>query len=245
MEILGAALPARRCKQSGASSGDLDVVLATKVYNVMGPGPNDRGASRGHIMDGVKASLTRLGMDYIDLYQIHALDQVSTPVEENHARAGRPGPPGTGTLYRRSSTIGLAVANHEGVIGISERHGWSRLESLQAYYTLAGRDLEREIVPLIEDQKVGLMVWSPLAGGLLSGKYRADQPSPEGARRTAFDFPLVDKPRAWRVLDVMRPIAEAHGVSHRRAWRLPGCCRVPEVCQQRMIIGAKTMGQLG
>ncbi len=214
-----------------------DVVVATKVYNVMGPGPNDRGASRGHIMDGVKGSLTRLGMDYIDLYQIHALDQV-TPVEET-MRALE-------DLVRQGLVRYIGVSNWPAwqimkAIGISERHGWSRLESVQAYYALASRDLEREIVPLLEDQNVGLLVWSPLAGGLLSGKYRLDAPSPAGARRTSFDFPVVDKGRAWRTLDVMRPIAEAHGVSPARvaiAWLLT------RKSVSSVIIGAKTMGQL-
>jgi aryl-alcohol dehydrogenase-like predicted oxidoreductase len=95
-------------------------------------------------------------------------------------------------------------------LAISDRNHWARFESVQAYYTIAGRDLEREVLPLLQDQQLGLMVWSPLAGGLLSGKFAPDGSGPEGTRRASFDFPVVDKPRAFRVLDVMRPIALRH-----------------------------------
>jgi len=215
-----------------------DVVLATKVYNEVGPLPNDRGASRGHIMDGVKASLERLGMDYIDLYQIHGFDPV-TPIEE--------------TLRAMEDLVRQGLVRYFGIsnwpawqimkgIAISEHHGWSRLDSVQAYYSLASRDLEREVIPLLEDQRVGLMVWSPLAGGLLSGKFYRDQKGPAGARRsTAFDFPPVDKDRTWRILDVMRPIAEAHAVSPAQvalAWLLS------RKVVSSVIIGVKTVEQL-
>jgi aryl-alcohol dehydrogenase-like predicted oxidoreductase len=214
-----------------------DVVLATKVFGVVGPGPNDRGASRGHIMDSVKASLTRLGMDYIDLYQIHVMDPV-TPVEE--------------TLRALEDLVRTGLIRYFGVsnwpawqimkgLGISERRGWARIECLQAYYTLAGRDLEHEIVPLLNDQRVGLMVWSPLAGGLLSGKFSRDNQAPEGARRATFDFPPVNKERAWTILDVMRPIADAHKVSAAQvalAWLLK------KSFVTSVIIGAKRIEQL-
>jgi aryl-alcohol dehydrogenase-like predicted oxidoreductase len=125
--------------------------------------------------------------------------------------------------------------------GISERHGWNRFESVQAYYSLAGRDIEREIVPAVLDQGMGILVWSPLAGGLLSGKFSEGEKGPQGARRTDFDFPPIDRPRAFRCLDAMRPIAQAHGVSVARvalAWLLhqPGVTSV--------IVGAKTAAQL-
>jgi aryl-alcohol dehydrogenase-like predicted oxidoreductase len=97
--------------------------------------------------------------------------------------------------------------------GISELKNLVKFDTLQAYYSIAGRDLEREIVPLLEDQKMGLLVWSPLAGGLLSGKFSRENQKPEGSRRSNFDFPIVDKERTWNVLDVIRPIAELHGVS--------------------------------
>jgi aryl-alcohol dehydrogenase-like predicted oxidoreductase len=126
-------------------------------------------------------------------------------------------------------------------LGIADRHGWTRPVTLQAYYTIAGRDLEREIAPLLEAEKLGLMVWSPLAGGLLSGKYDREGNGPEGSRRASFDFPPVNKDRAFDCVDVMREIAEARGVSVARialAW----------VLHQRfvmsVIIGAKTTEQL-
>jgi aryl-alcohol dehydrogenase-like predicted oxidoreductase len=196
-----------------------DIVLATKVYGQAGPGPNDRGASRGHIMDGVKASLKRLGTDYIDLYQIHALDQV-TPVEET-VRA-------LDDLVRQGHVRYVGVSNWPAwrimkALGVAEQHGWARLATLQAYYTIAGRDLEREIAPLLEAEKLGLMVWSPLAGGLLSGKYDREGKGPQGSRRVTFDFPPVNRDRAFDCIDVMREIADARGVSVARialAWIL-------------------------
>jgi aryl-alcohol dehydrogenase-like predicted oxidoreductase len=126
-------------------------------------------------------------------------------------------------------------------LGISERKGFAKFVSVQAYYSIAGRDLEREIVPLLEDQKLGLMVWSPLAGGLLSGKYKADDKGPSGARRTAFDFPPVDKQRAFKCVDAMRPIAERRQVSVAQI-ALAWLASKPFVSS--VIIGAKSMDQL-
>lgn len=126
-------------------------------------------------------------------------------------------------------------------IGISEKHNWARFESLQAYYTIAGRDLERDIVSMLDDQKLGLLVWSPLAGGLLSGKFGRDQTAPDGARRSTLAFPPVDEERAFDCIDAMRPIAAAHGVSVARvalAWLLHRR-HVTSV-----IIGAKRIDQL-
>jgi aryl-alcohol dehydrogenase-like predicted oxidoreductase len=125
--------------------------------------------------------------------------------------------------------------------GASYHHGWARFETLQAYYSIAGRDLEREIVPLLNDQKIGLMVWSPLAGGLLSGKFGPGSNGPEGARRVAFDFPPVDKDRAWKCVDAMREIGNARGVSVARV-ALAYVLAKPFVTT--VIIGAKTMEQL-
>lgn len=215
----------------------MDVVLATKAFGPVGPGPNDRGASRGHILDAVKASLRRLGTDYIDLYQIHGVDPV-TPIEET-VRA-------LDDLVRQGLVRYVGVSNWPAwqimkALGIAEHRGWVRLASLQAYYTIAGRDLEREIAPLLEAERVGLMVWSPLAGGLLSGKYDRDGHGPEGARRASFDFPPVDRDRAFACIDVLRGIGNARGVSVARialAWLL----------HQRfvtsVIVGAKTIEQL-
>jgi aryl-alcohol dehydrogenase-like predicted oxidoreductase len=186
-----------------------DVVLATKAYGATGPGPNDRGASRAHIMNAVKASLKRLGTDYIDLYQMHGFDSV-TPVEET-VRA-------LDDLVRQGLVRYVGCSNARAwqvmkAIAIADKFGWARFESLQAYYTLAGRDLERDIVSMLNDQKVGLLVWSPLAGGLLSGKFGRDQTAPDGARRARLDFPPVNETRAFDCIDAMRPIAAAHGVS--------------------------------
>ena len=214
-----------------------DVVIATKVYGDMGPGPNDRGASRHHILDEVEASLKRLGTDHIDLYQIHATDPV-TPVEETMWALD--------DCVRRGMVRYVGVSNWaawkiEKALGVSERRGFARFESVQSYYSIAGRDLERELVPMMLEEKLGLMVWSPLAGGLLSGKYGPGAPDPEGARRTAFDFPPVDKDRAWAVVAEMRTIAEAHGSTVARvalAWLL----HQPVVSS--VIIGAKTVDQL-
>src|ERR1700743_1954890 len=185
-----------------------DVVIATKVFGETGPGPNDRGASRGHIMDSVQASLERLQTDHIDLYQIHGTDTV-TPIDET-LRA-------LDDLQRQVLVRYVGVSNWAAwriakALGISEAKGWDRFETLQAYYSIAGRDLERELVPLIDEEKLGLMVWSPLAGGLLSGKYGPGT-SPNDGRRTTFDLPPVDRDRAWACVDVMREIGDAHGVS--------------------------------
>lgn len=214
-----------------------DVVIATKVFGEMGPRPNDRGASRGHIMDSVRTSLERLQTDHIDLYQIHGNDTV-TPVDE--------------TLRALDDLVSQGLVRYIGVsnwsawkiakaLGLSEAKGYARFETLQAYYSIAGRDLERELVPMLTEEKLGLMVWSPLAGGLLSGKFGPGSNNPEGSRRTTFDFPPVDKDRAWKCVEAMREVGMAHGVSVARvalAWLL----HKPAVMS--IIIGAKTQEQL-
>jgi aryl-alcohol dehydrogenase-like predicted oxidoreductase len=214
-----------------------DVVIATKVFGEMGPGPNDRGASRGHIMDSVRGSLERLQTDHIDLYQIHGNDTV-TPIDE--------------TLRALDDLVSQGLVRYVGVsnwaawkiakaLGLSEAKGHARFETLQAYYSIAGRDLERELVPMLTEERLGLMVWSPLAGGLLSGKFGPGSNNPEGSRRTTFDFPPVDKDRAWRCVEAMREVGEAHGASVARvalAWLLAK----PAVMS--IIIGAKTLEQL-
>ena len=214
-----------------------DVVLATKVYSRMGPGRNDVGASRGHIMDGVEASLRRLQTDHIDLYQIHANDYI-TPIEET-LRA-------LDTLVTQGKVRYIGCSNWQAwkiarALGISESRNLARFDTLQAYYSIAGRDLERELGPLLEAEKTGLLVWSPLAGGLLSGKFSRENQKPEGSRRSEFDFPIVDKERTWKILDAMAPIAKAHGCSPARislAWLLTK----PVVTS--VILGAKRLDQL-
>lgn len=212
-------------------------VLATKVHGRMGPGPNQSGLSRAHILHAVDQSLERLKLDHIDLYQIHGFDAV-TPIEEtlgalnDCVRAGK---------VRYIGLCNLAAWQITKALWISERRNFERFHSIQAYYTIAGRDLEREIVPLAQDQQLAILPWSPLAGGLLSGKYSRDDKGPEGARRASFDFPPVDKDRAFRVIDAMRPIAKSHGISVARvaiAWLL----HKPAVTS--VIIGARTNEQL-
>jgi aryl-alcohol dehydrogenase-like predicted oxidoreductase len=214
-----------------------DVIVATKVRGRTGPGPNAVGLSRGHIMDAVKDSLTRLGTDYIDLYQIHGAD-LATPLEETlHAlddlvRAGH---------VRYVGCSNLMAWQIMKALGVSAAEGWARFETVQAYYSIAGRDIEREIVPLMAEEKLGLMVWSPLAGGLLSGKFRRDFAGPNDARRTRFDFPPVEREHAYDIVDAVRPIAERHGVSVARvalAWLLH------QASVMSVIIGAKTPEQL-
>ena len=214
-----------------------DIVIATKAFGRTGPGRNDVGASRGHIMDAVEASLKRLKTDYIDLYQIHGADSV-TPVEET-LRA-------LDTLVSQGKVRYIGCSNWYAwqimkAIGISEAKNLAKLDTLQAYYSIAGRDLEREIVPLLQDQRRGLLVWSPLAGGLLSGKYSRENQKPEDSRRSAFDFPLVDKERTWRILDVLRHIAQAHETSV-AAVALAWILAKPFVTS--VIIGAKRVDQL-
>jgi aryl-alcohol dehydrogenase-like predicted oxidoreductase len=212
-----------------------DIVIATKAFGRTGPGRNDVGASRGHIMDAVEASLKRLQTDYIDLYQIHAADSV-TPLEET-LRA-------LDTLVFKVRYIGCSnwyAWQLMKALGISEAKNLAKMDTLQAYYSIAGRDLEREIVPLLKDQGTGLLVWSPLAGGLLSGKFSRENQKPEDSRRSSFDFPLVDKERTWRILDVLRPIAQAHNTGVATialAWVLAK----PFVTS--VIIGAKRIEQL-
>ena len=225
--LLGEALKTKRDQ----------VVLATKVRGRMSDAPNEVGLSRKHIFDQVHGSLKRLKTDYIDLYQIHGYDAY-TPFEEtlraldDLVRQGK---------VRYIGASNLAAWQLMKALGISDRLGLARFESLQAYYTIAGRDLERELAPLLRDQRLGLMVWSPLAGGLLSGKFNRDGSGPEGARRASFDFPPVNQERAFNVIDVMRLIAKERDVSVANiamAWLLH-----QEVVTS-VIIGAKNMGQL-
>lgn len=229
-KIVGAAL-----KSLGLPRNDL--VIATKARTKMGDGPNSGGLSRYHLMDAVDQSLERLQLDHIDLYQIHGVDPL-TPLDETLyaldqiQRSGKVRYLGLCNLPAWQVMKGLAI---------SERRGFSRFESIQNYYTIAGRDLERELVPLALDQQLGVLVWSPLAGGLLSGKFSADTAGPGGTRRLTFDFPYVDRPRAFRCVDAMRPIAAAHGVSVARvalAWLLAKS-HVTSV-----IIGARNTEQL-
>ncbi|MBK8018276.1 MAG: aldo/keto reductase [Betaproteobacteria bacterium] len=214
-----------------------DLVIATKVRVRMGREPNRVGLSRVHIMNELDASLKRLRLDHVDLYQIHGMDQV-TPLDET-LRALE-------DIVRSGRVRHIGVSNHAGwqimkALGISERQGWNRFESVQAYYSIAGRELEREILPVARDQSLSVLVWSPLAGGLLSGKFSENEAGPEGARRTTFDFPPIDRPRAFRCVEAMRPIAQSRGVSVARialAWVLH------QAGVTSVIVGAKSQEQL-
>jgi aryl-alcohol dehydrogenase-like predicted oxidoreductase len=187
-----------------------NVVVATKVFSETGTkAANSRGMSRFHIMEGAKASLKRLQLDHIDLYQVHGFDP-ATPIEEA-VRA-------LDNLVQQGHVRYVGVSNWAAwqitkALGMSERLSLARFESLQAYYTIAGRDLERELVPMMQSEGVGLLVWSPLAGGLLSGKYGRDTKAEAGSRRTSFDFPPVNLDRAHACIDVMRNIAKTKNVS--------------------------------
>ena len=214
-----------------------DVIIATKVRGRMGSGPNAVGLSRGHIIDEIAASLKRLGLDHVDLYQIHGFDPV-TPLEETMralddcVRRG---------LVRTIGCSNLAAWQIMKALAISDKNGLARFETVQAYYSIAGRELEREILPLVEDQGLGVMVWSPLAGGFLSGKFTRSQSGGNDTRRTIFDFPPVDKERAFDIIDAMAPIAKAHDASVARvalAWLLQ------RKGVMSVIIGAKTIQQL-
>ncbi len=214
-----------------------DVIVATKVRGRMGPGPNAVGLSRGHILDQVDASLKRLGLEHMDHYQIHSFDPV-TPIEEtlraldNCVQRG---------LVRTIGCSNMAAWQIMKALAISDKHGLARFETVQAYYSIAGRELEREILPLVEDQGLGVMVWSPLAGGFLSGKYTREKRGGNDSRRTTFDFPPVDKERAYDIIDAMEKVAKAHQTSVARvalAWLLQ------RKGVMSVIIGAKSVEQL-
>ncbi len=196
-EITGAAL-----KSLGVARHD--VIIAAKCEHAVGQGPNDSGASRHHILREVEESLKRLGTDHIDLYQLHGWDPV-TPVAETIAALD--------DIISQGKVRYVAVSNWAAwqvskALGVAEHLKAARFQSLQSYYSLAGRDVERDIVPMLQVEGVGMMVWSPLAGGYLSGKYR----NGGTGRRTAIPFPPVDEQKSQPVLAALDTIATAHGV---------------------------------
>jgi len=214
-----------------------NVVVATKVLGETGTkGPNSRGLSRYHILEACKASLKRLQLDHIDLYQVHGFDP-ATPVEETLAALD--------TLVARGHVRYLGLSNWAAwqvvkAVGIADARRLAPILSLQAHYTLVGRDLEREVVPMLLAERIGLMVWSPLAGGYLSGKYDGGGAAADG-RRATFDFPPVDRTRGAAVLPEMRRIAKDRGCSVAQvalAWLL----HQPVVTS--VIVGAKRAEQL-
>jgi aryl-alcohol dehydrogenase-like predicted oxidoreductase len=214
-----------------------EVVVATKVFGETGAGPNQRGASRAHVHAGVRASLERLQLGHIDLYQLHGFDP-ATPVEEtlraldDLVRSG---------LVRYVGVSNWAAWQVSQALGVSALHGLVKFASLQAYYTLAGRDAERELIPMLEGEGLGMLVWSPLAGGFLSGKYDRTTTTLEGTRRAAFAFPPVDAERGFDVIDALKALAEAKHASVAQlaiAWLL----QRPKVSS--VIVGARRIEQL-
>ena len=225
--MLGKALGAKR----------KDVVIASKVFGRVGPGANEVGLSRISIMRAAEESLQRLGTDFMDLYQIHAFDAL-TPMEETLSaltdlvRQGK---------VRYIGCSNLAAWQIVKALGISAREHFEKFVTLQAYYSLAGRELEREIVPMLIDQKLGLLVWSPLAGGFLSGKFTRGGVSDEDARRSKFGFPPVNLEKTYGIIEAMQAIAERTGATVAQialAWLL----NQPVVTS--VIIGAKKSSQL-
>jgi aryl-alcohol dehydrogenase-like predicted oxidoreductase len=225
--LLGKALGARR----------KDVVVASKVFGRMGPGANQVGLSRLHIMQEVEASLLRLGTDYIDLYQIHGFDPL-TPFEETLGAMT--------DLVRHGKVRYIGCSNLTAwqimkSLGVSALGHLEKFISLQAYYSLAGRELEREIVPMLLDQKMGLLVWSPLAGGFLTGKFKRSGEGDDSARRSKFSFPPVNLERGYDIVDVLARVAERRGANIAQtalAWLL----HQPVVTS--VIIGARNAAQL-
>ncbi len=214
-----------------------DLVLATKVRAGMGSGANDRGLSRKHIMAQAEASLKRLGTDYIDLYQIHSSDPL-TPIEEtlraldDLVRSGK---------VRYIGASNVAAWHLMKALGYSTYNHVEKFVSLQAQYSVATRDVERELVPLLKDQQLGLLVWSPLYGGLLSGKYTRKEAEDQKGRLAGFNIqpPVID--RAYKVLDILHPMAESKGATVAQlalAWLL----WQPAVTS--IIIGANKIAQL-
>ena len=226
--ILGQALGARR----------KDVLIATKVFGRMGQGPNDVGLSRSHILEACEASLRRLGTDYIDIYQAHCFDSL-TPLEET-LRA-------FDDLVRAGKVRYIGCSNYSGwhlmkALAISEREGLERFAAQQIYYSLAGRVAERELIPLALDQGVGVLVWSPLAFGFLSGKYKRGEGRPEGSRLAQMDvLELRDEQKAYTILDAISGIAQARGLTVPQV-ALNWVLRRPSVSS--VLVGAKNEQQL-
>ncbi len=215
-----------------------EVFIATKVRGRMGPGANQIGLSKLHIMDSVNDSLTRLQLSHIDLLYIHGVDP-ETPLEETMR--------GLEEVVRSGKVRYLGVSNHPAWMvmkanGFAEKMGWNKFVASQNYYTIASRDIEREIVPMALSEGIGIMPWSPLAGGFLSGKYRRDnQVAGENSRRDNFDFPPLDKEKAYDIIDLMTEIGKRHNISVAQV-ALRWVINQPGVTS--VIIGAKKHDQL-
>jgi aryl-alcohol dehydrogenase-like predicted oxidoreductase len=228
-DILGEVLRGRRD----------DVLVATKVRMTMGRGPNDAGLSRHHVISGCEASLRRLGTDHIDLYQVHEWDG-QTPLEETLEALD--------LLVQSGKVRYVGASNYAAwqlmkALGTAERRGLPRFVSQQIYYSLQGREAEYELVPLAVDQGLGILVWSPLAGGLLSGKYRRGQQAPEGSRHLTDwgEPPIYDQDGLYDIIEVVVKIAEQRGISAAQV-ALAYLLAKPAVTS--LVIGARTDEQL-
>ena len=213
------------------------VVVATKVRLRMGPGANQVGLSRLHIADSVNDSLQRLKMSHIDLLYIHGVDPI-TPLEETMR--------GLEDVVRSGKVRYIGISNHPAWMVIkansyAEKMGWTKFVASQNYYSIASRDIEREIIPMALDQAIGIMPWSPLAGGFLSGKFTRNNEVAGNSRRDTFDFPPIDKHKAYDIIDVMAEIGKSHDVSV-AAVAINWVIRQPAVTST--IIGAKNLQQL-
>lgn len=214
-----------------------ELVIATKVRGRMNEKPNSIGLSRYHIFNSVDESLKRLQLDHIDILYAHAVDFV-TPVEEiMHSLSD---------IVQTGKVRYIAVCNWPAwmvmkAMGIAEKNNWNKFIGLQYFYSLAGRDIEREIMPLAKDQNLAVLPWSPLAGGFLTGKFTREKEKAGNARRDTFDFPLINKEKTYDIVDVIAEIGKGHGVSAAQvalAWvrQQPGVTST--------IIGAKNIDQL-
>ncbi len=234
-EGLAETLLGKSLKNLGISHNS--VFIATKVRLRMGEGPNQVGLSKLHIQDSVDDSLQRLGLSHIDMLYIHGVDPV-TPIDETMR--------GLEDVVRAGKVRYLGVSNHPAWMVMKANSfagnlGWSKFVASQNFYSIASRDIEREIVPMALSEGISIMPWSPLAGGFLSGKYTRDIKTAGDSRRDNFDFPPINKERAFDIIDVMTRIGEKHSASVARialTWTKdrPGVTSV--------IIGAKNQEQL-
>lgn len=214
-----------------------DIVVATKVFGRMGPGANQVGLSRLHIMQSVEASLERLNTDYIDLYQIHGFDS-ATPLEETLSALSDLVRQGKVRYIGCSNLAAWQIMKAQGISALKHLENFI---TLQAYYSLVGRELEREIIPMLLDQKIGLLVWSPLAGGFLSGKFTRAGASDNAARRAKFTFPPVNLEKGYNIIDTLMAVGARRNATVAQvalAWLL----YQPSV--NSVIIGARNAAQL-
>jgi len=214
-----------------------NVVVATKVRLRMGPGANQIGLSRLHIMDSVNDSLRRLQLQHIDLLYIHGVDSI-TPIEETMR--------GLEDVVRSGKVRYIGISNHPAWMVVkansyADKMGWTKFVASQNFYSVASRDIEREIIPMALSEDISIMPWSPLAGGFLSGKFSRNNVVAGNSRRDSFDFPPINKEKAYEIIDIMEAVADQHNVSVATV-ALNWVIRQPGITST--IIGAKTLEQL-